>query len=117
MIPEPTAVIQESDNHIIVKYLIKDDLVFFPGHFPEHPVLPGVVILDWVIYSAKKYFQLDSSFTGMENIKFKQLIQPQTEVTFEMFYDEDKQRVRYKAFSENGEHSSGKILSLTRQAS
>ncbi|MFQ6371999.1 thioester dehydrase [Shewanella sp. YIC-542] len=57
------------------------DYPAFAGHFPEHPVLPGVVQLDWAIRFGSEHFGYDGAVAQLEVLKFQQLIRPGMEVT------------------------------------
>jgi 3-hydroxymyristoyl/3-hydroxydecanoyl-(acyl carrier protein) dehydratase len=47
------------------------------GHFPGHPVVPGVVLLDGVIECAQRVFGLDSGALRLPQVKFLQPLLPQ----------------------------------------
>ena len=58
---------------------------FFPGHFPEHPVMPGVLILESMAQSAACLVSYQDKslssnnlvfFTGIEKVKFRKPVTP-----------------------------------------
>jgi len=59
---------------------------FFPGHFPHHPVMPGVLILEALAQATGilAFISTDSQptddslyyFVGIDNARFKQPVQP-----------------------------------------
>ncbi|MDR2678973.1 MAG: AMP-binding protein [Zoogloeaceae bacterium] len=53
-------------------------LLWFQGHFPDLPVLPGVVQLDWVAHFAALHFGCDpaTSVFHMPSVKFQHLLRP-----------------------------------------
>ena len=62
---------------------------FFPGHFPEHPVMPGVLILESMAQTAAclvsyedKTLSLNNLvfFTGIEKAKFRKPVVPGNEL-------------------------------------
>ena len=62
---------------------------FFPGHFPEHPVMPGVLILEAMAQTAAclvsyedKSLSLNNLvfFTGIEKAKFRKPVIPGNEL-------------------------------------
>ena len=62
---------------------------FFPGHFPEHPVFPGVLILESMAQTAAcliSYANTSLSvnslvfFTGIEKAKFRKPVTPGNEL-------------------------------------
>lgn len=115
-IPTPT-VIESSENQLVLELHISDQLIYFPGHFPVHSILPGVVILDWVMDLAKEHMGLTPATPlQMEVIKFKQVVETNTDVRLELKHNVSKNKLVYKLSSSHGEHSSGRIL-LVEQGS
>lgn len=55
---------------------IKADLHWFNGHFPEAPVLAGVVQLDWAVQFSRQYFPQLNAVLSVEVLKFQQMIRP-----------------------------------------
>ena len=47
-----------------------------PGHFPDHPVVPGVLLLDAVIAAAQKMLPADRLVGGVERVKFLRPLAP-----------------------------------------
>ncbi|MBB5205761.1 acyl-coenzyme A synthetase/AMP-(fatty) acid ligase [Inhella inkyongensis] len=83
----------------------------FAGHFPEHPVLPGVVQLDWAERLAREAFaEMPAQFAGMEQLKFQQVIQPGTRLLLELNWDAARGQLRFAFTSARGAHSSGRLL-------
>ncbi|MDR2450381.1 MAG: AMP-binding protein [Candidatus Accumulibacter sp.] len=52
------------------------DLVWFAGHFPDLPVLPGVVQIDWAAHYGKLYLGFDATASDVSRLKFQNLIRP-----------------------------------------
>lgn len=67
---------------------------FFPGHFPRHPVMPGVLILEALAqatgilaFKSTDTKPDDSSlyyFAGIDNARFKQPVQPGDQLRLEV---------------------------------
>jgi len=98
------------------KYRLKIpcDLLYFGGHFPQAPVLPGVVQIGWAMELAERDLLPevcpDFSFGGMEVLKFAQLIRPADEVLLRLFFDNEKRKLHFQ-FSAGGKPcSSARIL-------
>ena len=62
---------------------------FFPGHFPEHPIMPGVLILESMAQSAACLVSYQDKslsinklvfFTGVEKAKFRKPVTPGNEL-------------------------------------
>lgn len=55
---------------------IVNELIWFRGHFPGFPVLPGVVQLRWAVEMAQRHFGFTSSPHEVLRLKFKGIIVP-----------------------------------------
>jgi 3-hydroxymyristoyl/3-hydroxydecanoyl-(acyl carrier protein) dehydratase len=66
----------ESGGKAQLQLRVAPDLVWFEGHFPDLPVLPGVVQIDWAVHFAGLHFGLDAPVTGVNGLKFQRLIRP-----------------------------------------
>jgi 3-hydroxymyristoyl/3-hydroxydecanoyl-(acyl carrier protein) dehydratase len=108
-IPEAFNIDYPNELSVQFSLSVTHDLPFFPGHFPQESVLPGVVMLDWVVQFAEQLLPIKIDFEGMEAIKFKQVVRPEITLRVELTFKPEKERLVYKISSENAEHSSGKI--------
>ncbi len=52
------------------------DLSCWPGHFPDRPILPGVLQLDWAMQLLARWLGGETWPRRVEGLKFKQLILP-----------------------------------------
>jgi acyl-coenzyme A synthetase/AMP-(fatty) acid ligase len=86
------------------------NLLYFDGHFPGAPVLPGVVQVDWAIAYGRQHFALPPRFLGMNALKFQNVIRPGQAVRLELTHDAEKCRLDFRYLSEAGQHASGRIL-------
>ena len=104
----------ENQPSVVITMRVDDDILDFTGHFPNHPLLPGVTQVDWAIYYGQRYLQANSVFQGMEVLKFQEPILPNTEVELELRWVKDKEKLYFAFSSKQGEsvskHSSGRIL-------
>ena len=66
---------------------------FFPGHFPEYPVMPGVLILESIAQTAACLISYQDKslssnnlvfFTGIEKAKFKKPVIPGNELVLKI---------------------------------
>jgi 3-hydroxyacyl-[acyl-carrier-protein] dehydratase len=65
---------------------------FFPGHFPGHPVMPGVLIIEAMAQvSGILAYASDESirskityFTGIDNARFRKPVMPGDQIRFEI---------------------------------
>lgn len=63
------------------KYRIKEDEFFCRGHFPENPIVPGVIQLEIMAQSCALLVKDDiqgktTLYSGISNAKFKGIVRP-----------------------------------------
>ena len=67
---------------------------YFPGHFPKHPVMPGVLILEGMAQTAAclisyEYQSLSKNnlvfFTGIDKAKFRKPVTPGCELFYKIY--------------------------------
>ena len=77
---------------------------FFPGHFPEYPVMPGVLILEAMAQTAACLVSYENEslslnnlvfFTGIEKAKFRKPVTPGNELLLKINFISSK-RTFYK---------------------
>ena len=63
-------------------YHVEGDEYFLQGHFPGHPVVPGVILCEIIAQTAGVLVEeelkkgLLSLFTGMEQVRFRRMVRP-----------------------------------------
>ena len=86
------------------------DLPCFTGHFPQTPVLPGVVQLDWAIALAAPLLAANLRFAGMEVLKFQQLVRPGDALQLDLRFEPERGKL-YFSYTRAGQPcASGRIL-------
>lgn len=55
---------------------VPEDLGCWPGHFPDRPILPGVLQLDWAMQLLTRFLGGEVWPRRVEGLKFKQFIRP-----------------------------------------
>ncbi len=113
--PRPTQVEplaqQEQDGEWQLQLQVPLDLAHFSGHFPQTPVLPGVVQIDWALQLAKQLMpQLPAVFAGMEVLKFQQLARPGDLLQLSLRFDPSRSKLYFAYRSGDAACSSGRIL-------
>jgi 3-hydroxyacyl-[acyl-carrier-protein] dehydratase len=63
-----------------VRRAIMADHPSLPGHFPDMPLVPGVLILDEVL-AALRVWQKDYELTAIRAVKFLQPLKPEQQFT------------------------------------
>ena len=89
-------------------FTVPADLPFFEGHFPGHPILPGVVALGWMLRAAERFLSRPLGAVALLNVKFQVVILPGAELTLTV---DAKTAGRLQAAirSEAGTHASALI--------
>lgn len=73
----------EPGKHIVAELDVDPALPLFKGHFPEHPVLPGVIIME-ALAQAASFCVLEARgaegsigfLTGVDKAKFRHQVSP-----------------------------------------
>lgn len=81
----------KKDNHsITTRYLVKENTVFFKGHYPGKPVMPGVLLCEamfqtgaLLMASEKKLINLIPVVTRANHIRFRKIVKPGDMLTIE----------------------------------
>lgn len=94
------------------------DLVYFEGHFPDQPVLPGVALLEALIARAAARTWPDlGRFRGLRRLKFSMIIEPGTRLRVRLDLSPDRSRLSFAVHGESdgaSTFSSGILLFETR---
>ena len=89
---------------------VPPDLAYFSGHFPQAPVLPGVVQVDWAMNLGQQLMSLPHVFAGMEVLKFQQLVRPGDEIQLHLRFDAERSKLYFTYRNATVTCSSGRIL-------
>jgi len=107
----PQVVLLERDERrVLLSLTVPANLYYLDGHFPDAPILPGVVQVDWAIAQARRHFALPPAFSGIHALKFQQVILPDSPVFLELVADAVKGALQFRYFSDAGPHAGGRIL-------
>lgn len=92
-----------SDNQIEAVINLMADHAIFSGHFPGHPVLPGVCMMEMVAEVLGVYLKSSFRISGGPLIKFLRMIDPRTNPLIQL-------EIKYHP-SSHATHTNGKIFS------
>lgn len=103
----------ESDDSVssaAISFVVTDNVKWFEGHFPDQPVLAGVVQTHWVGILSEWLFDIRGEFRRIDNLKFQTVILPDTEVIMSLNFDASKNAVKF--FLKNGDvvFSEGRLV-------
>ena len=106
----PSAIIRErNDDKIVLDFVVAHDDEAFHGHFPERPILPGVVQVDWAMRLATLHLNLGDLFAQDIQIKFREVIAPEVPLTLTVQIDRAKSKLTFSYCSGDTTMSSGQI--------
>jgi 3-hydroxymyristoyl/3-hydroxydecanoyl-(acyl carrier protein) dehydratase len=109
MITLPT-VLNRSRAPEVFTLVMDAELTAFQGHFPDNPILPGVVQVDWAVRFGTEAFGDLGRFQGIEHLKFQDLVRPGETLELHLGYDPGLGRLRFRYLAGAVKKSSGAIL-------
>lgn len=101
--------VERSENGVVLNLRIAADLIYFNGHFPGRPVLPGVAQLAWAHALGKQYCNAPDDCRSLEAVKFHRFIEPGDRIRLTLNYNPDKRKLVFNYESDKGVHSSGRL--------
>jgi 3-hydroxyacyl-[acyl-carrier-protein] dehydratase len=74
-------VLEISEKRILAKRNIRCDEYFFKGHFPEEPIMPGVLMVEAIAQAGgvmllRKYKNAIPLFMAIEKARFRKIVKP-----------------------------------------
>jgi 3-hydroxymyristoyl/3-hydroxydecanoyl-(acyl carrier protein) dehydratase len=85
------------------------ELAVFRGHFPDNPILAGIVQLHWAASFARKLFNFDQVPTEIKRLKFKNVVQPPATLILTLTQT-DAHSVQFEFKSADHSHSMGLLM-------
>jgi 3-hydroxymyristoyl/3-hydroxydecanoyl-(acyl carrier protein) dehydratase len=107
--PQIISCIYQLDS-VELQLRIQPELVYFSGHFPDQPILPGVTQLAWAEQFGKIFFTIDKPFLRMEVVKFKKVIRPNSLIKMTLSWKQSADKLYFELISVDDSHSSGRIV-------
>lgn len=109
VLPEVRA-IERTTHGVCLTLAVPPDLEYFDGHFPQVPLLPGVVQVTWAIQLGRAHLPLDAEFRGLSAVKFTRVIQPGSTVTLRLDHASEEQKLHFSYELDGQSCSNGTVL-------
>tara|TARA_Y100000782_G_scaffold115620_1_gene162048 strand:+ start:10708 stop:11061 length:354 start_codon:yes stop_codon:yes gene_type:complete len=103
------SVLSQAKDSVSLALTITADLDYFRGHFPDAPILAGVVQLDWAVKYAQQYLGFGSLVKNLEILKFQVVTTPDMTVNLSLERNA-KGKCLFSYSSDKGQHASGRIV-------
>ncbi len=73
----------EAGRRVVARYTVRADAWWFPGHFPDRPVMPGVLIVEAMAQAGAVAVLVEEEnrgriafFAGIDDCRFKRVVEP-----------------------------------------
>jgi 3-hydroxymyristoyl/3-hydroxydecanoyl-(acyl carrier protein) dehydratase len=107
--------LERGPEGLSLNFHVSRQLEYFEGHFPEVPLLPGVIQVGWAVELARLHLaptaggMLDR-FRSLANLKFMRVIQPGAAVRLHLRIDLDRREMDFEYSAGGHTCSSGRVL-------
>ncbi|WP_051362211.1 ApeI family dehydratase [Solimonas soli] len=82
--PQALAVRQPSADLVEIDLAVPAALPCFADHFPQQPMLPGVLQLGWAVRLAQRHFGIAGAMRQATQLKFQHPITPDVALTLRL---------------------------------
>ena len=107
---DPILLYQRIDgNEARFSLRIPDNLIYFEGHFPGYPILPGVAQIKWVVELAER-LPLSGDFSMMTKLKFMRLMTPGKRITLYLTASPSDKSLDFRFHDDDGDYSCGQLV-------
>ncbi|HEX3675562.1 MAG TPA: AMP-binding protein [Rhizomicrobium sp.] len=93
---EPTGtVVARDDENAQVAMTLTPDLIWFRGHFPDQPVLPGIAQVHMAVQWAERLWDWKPAGANLSQLKFRRILRAGDVVTLSLARDLKRQRLAF----------------------
>ncbi|HUX79845.1 MAG TPA: hypothetical protein VMW10_08910 [Alphaproteobacteria bacterium] len=89
---------------------IPRELAYFDGHFPDLPIVPGIVQLHWAVEFAKEVFNISGIVREGRQIKFSNLMRPLDEPCLVLEHVSENSLIIYHYKAGEKTYASGRLI-------
>jgi 3-hydroxymyristoyl/3-hydroxydecanoyl-(acyl carrier protein) dehydratase len=100
---------QQQQGRYTLELRVPLDLVYFPGHFPHAPVVPGAVQIAWALAYASTRLGTPARCQVMEALKFQRLLRPGDRADLTLHHDEARNKLHFAYRDGDKAYSSGRL--------
>lgn len=102
--------IENHEDTVVLSLTIPANLYYFEGHFPDAPILAGVIQVHWAMEYIQEHFNLKiEDHKSVDALKFQVIIAPEYQVKLTLKKMSDT-KVSFNYSSEHGAHTSGRVV-------
>ena len=90
----------EPGVRVVARKHVREDEWFFPGHFPERPIMPGVIMVEALaqagavaVLSEPENQGKLALFAGIDEVRFKRIVSPGDDLLLTCEVDSARKRV------------------------
>jgi hypothetical protein len=98
-----------SERQAALSFTVEPTLRVLDGHFPSHPIVPGIAQVDWALWFAAQAFPLPGTPRVVEALKFQALMRPGAVVTLALDWDPERATLRFRFSDAARAYSSGRF--------
>jgi acyl-CoA synthetase (AMP-forming)/AMP-acid ligase II len=104
----------KTDFEAEVAFTLPPELIFFAGHFPERPILPGVAQAHIAVLIAERLWGVWPSDANLARLKFRRVLSPRDDVVLKLRHDPSIGRVAFSYRLGENEVAHGEIGGFKR---
>ncbi len=109
LLPEIDSLERTSDG-LSLHFVVPADCSYFAGHFPDCPLLPGVVQIGWAVELARQHVPFAAQFHALAGVKFMRVIQPGDAIALQLAFDADARELSFEYRCGGQPCSGGRVL-------
>jgi len=100
----------KGDCWLQLALMVPEDLVYLEGHFDGYPIVPGVVVLEWVYDAATELLGDAIDLDRIEKVKFHGELKPGRRFELRVEHDRERSRMRYELRAGETRFASGVMV-------